>query len=99
MGFSGGVKVALDPQMNLRVPAREPTSSAAGQLPRLREFLHPQQIAIESARSFLFARRHGELNMVDAGESQHAIIVSHLPELESGVGRDRRTANQSCSSC
>src|SRR3974390_1283530 len=65
MRLSRRTKIRFHSQMNLYRPALEPASAALGQLRRLHNFPHPQQRPIKRSSSFLAARRHGELYMID----------------------------------
>jgi len=58
-------KIVLDTQVNLHSSALKPASSALRQLGRLRNFPHPQQIAIKPPRGLFLASRHSQLHMIN----------------------------------
>ena len=65
MRFFRRAEILLDTQVNLHAAALEPAASAFGELGRLRDFGHSQDARIKPARGSLFARRHGQLYVID----------------------------------
>ena len=79
MRFLRGTEVRFNPKMNLHGPAGEPASPALRQLRGLRNFLHPEQIAIKRARVIFPARGHGKLHVIDRRERilRHPALIAH----------------------
>jgi hypothetical protein len=59
-------KIAFHSEMHLHSPALEPAPSALGELARLRNFAHPEQIAVKLSRLIFAAYRHSKLNVIDS---------------------------------
>ena len=70
-------EVLFDADMNLHRSTREPNATAFGQEWRLGYLLHPQQLAVETPRGILAARRRSQLNVVNRRKG----MVSHTPML------------------
>jgi len=68
MGLLCRTKILFHSQMNLNLSALEPASAALGELLRLRQLSHAQQVKIETPGRFLPTWRHGELNVIDSGD-------------------------------
>lgn len=70
-------EVFFHPQVQLHGAAGEPASSAGRELWGLRDLFHPQQVAEKAAGGRFLARRHGELNVIEAAEGtiRHAFMI------------------------
>lgn len=64
MSFFRRAKIRLYSQMDLHAAALKPASATLGQLGRLCDLRHSEHTGIKSPRAVLFARRHGELNVI-----------------------------------
>ena len=71
MRLRRGPERILDPDVQLAVAEREPTSSSHRQQQRLLDLTQPQQVAVERARLLLTAGRRGDLDMMQPGDSRH----------------------------
>ncbi len=66
MGFAGRAKIRLDAQMQPEGAASEPAAATRSQMWRFGLLLEAKNITVKAPRRTLAARRHGELDMVQA---------------------------------
>ena len=74
MRSARGVKVRINPEMDLNVATREPAATALFQFGGFVDFGHAQQSGVERASLLLHSRRHGELDVIDGGKGE----INHL---------------------
>jgi len=63
-------KIRLDTQVNLQIPAFEPTPAAFCQMGRFRDLRYSQHAAVEAPGEIFAARRHRQLHMLDTRNSR-----------------------------
>jgi hypothetical protein len=68
VGLSGRAELGIDAEVNLEGAALEPRSAPARERGWLRDLGYPEEPRIELAGRFLPARRHRELDVVDADD-------------------------------
>ncbi len=79
MSLPCGTKFSLNAQMNLHGPARKPAAASLRQLRRLRNFVHPQQPAVERPCPIFTACGHGKLDVINRREWM-TYHPTHLPD-------------------
>jgi hypothetical protein len=68
MGFLRRTEVGVNAKMHMNIAAAEPTTSALRQSWRFRHFPESEHADVELACAVFFAARHGELDVIKAGE-------------------------------
>lgn len=68
MGFTGGMKIGLDSEMDLNTATGEPCAATFRELGRLGDFDHAQQIAIKASSGIFRPRWHCELHVIKSKE-------------------------------
>jgi len=68
MRLTSGTELRIDAQMDLELPALEPTPTPLGKIRRLRHLRNAEDPLIEVACPGLTARGHRKLDMIDSGD-------------------------------
>ena len=74
--------------MNLHRSAPKPASTAFGQLRRLRNFPHPEQVPIKRSREILPTRRHGQARL-DLRQPAD-VLPAHVGDLDEHLAHGGR---------
>jgi hypothetical protein len=69
--FASGVEVAVDAEMQAKVPAAKPYAAAWRQIRRFRLLNQPENAGIEGSRGGFLSRRHRKLNVIEAKNFRH----------------------------
>jgi hypothetical protein len=72
MRFLGRAKVRFDAKVQLQSATLKPSTATSSEIRRLGDFHEAQSLAVKPARHRFAADRHGQLNVIDAANSQCA---------------------------
>jgi DNA-binding transcriptional ArsR family regulator len=73
--FASGPEVRLDPEVDLDAVRLEPAAPALGEMFGLRNSRNSQQRLVEDGGTRLFARRHGQLDVVEGANAHRPILA------------------------
>ena len=75
MRFTSRPEIRLDAEMYFEITSLEPAAPTFGEVCRFWHLFDTERVPIKRSRTFLAARRHGQLHMFDSPDS-HRLLLS-----------------------